>query len=288
MKMDRECAADILRLVERVLSEDLGSGDLTAGLLPSNAGGRAEITTREAMTLAGRPWVDALFERLDTAVSIHWHAADGDPLSADGSICRLEGPAQALLSGERAALNLLQTLSATATETARYVEAVAGTNCQILDTRKTVPGLRLAQKYAVRCGGGRNHRIGLFDAILIKENHIMAAGGIGQAIKMARDRNPGVPVEVEVENADELREAFDARAERVLVDNFTHDALCAAVAARDAHTANTELEASGNVTLETVRSVAETGVDFVSVGALTKHLKAIDLSMRFSTGSTRS
>ena len=190
-----------------------------------------------------------------------------------------------MLSGERAALNLLQTLSATATVTATYVRAIEGNVCRILDTRKTVPGLRLAQKYAVRCGGGTNHRIGLFDAILIKENHIMAAGGIRQAVGLARERNPGVPVEVEVESLDELDQALEARAERVLLDNFDNEKLRSAVKRSAGHTSDTELEASGNITLDAIAAVAETGVDFISVGALTKHIDAIDLSMRFSTDS---
>ena len=286
MNADAFLARDIDRVIDQVIEEDIGAGDLTAGLLPAETEGRADIVTREAMTLAGRPWVEALFARLDSGVAIDWHVSDGDRLATGDVICRLEGPAQSLLSGERAALNLLQTLSATSTATSEYVAAVSGTNCRILDTRKTIPGLRLAQKYAVRCGGGTNHRIGLFDAILIKENHIMAAGGIGEAVALAREQAPGVAVEVEVESLDELRTAMDAKAERVLLDNFSINDLTAAVTLRQAQASDIELEASGNITLETILTVAETGVDFISVGALTKHVRAIDLSMRFDADRT--
>ncbi len=283
MNIDKTLAEDIDRLVAQMLNEDVGSGDLTAGLLPAGTPGRALVTTREAMTLAGRPWVDALYRRLDAGVSVEWLAADGDQLAGGDTLCRLAGPAQALLSGERAALNILQTLSATATVTRRYAEAIEGTGCRVLDTRKTIPGLRLAQKYAVRCGGGSNHRIGLYDAILIKENHIMAAGGIVEAVALAREQNPGIPVEVEVESLDELSIALGAAPERVLLDNFANGDLKTAVDTRNRTRTDTELEASGNITLDDIRAVAETGVDFISIGALTKHVVAIDLSMRFAT-----
>jgi len=284
MTRDAALARDIERLVDQVLDEDIGGGDLTAGLLPAGTAGEAEIITRESMTLSGRPWVDALFGKLDATVHIDWAADDGDRLAAGAPLCRLKGPVRYLLTGERAALNLLQTLSATATATAEYVDAIAGTGCRVLDTRKTVPGLRLAQKYAVRCGGGTNHRIGLFDAILIKENHILAAGGIDKAITLARGRNPGVPVEVEVESLDELRIALESAAERVLLDNFQNEDLATAAALNRELGGRSELEASGNITLATIRPVAETGVDFISVGALTKHVRAIDLSMRLLSG----
>lgn len=208
-----------------------------------------------------------------------WSARDADPVRADQQLCSLEGPARSLLTGERTALNFLQMLSATATVTRKYVEAVAGTKCRILDTRKTIPGLRVAQKYAVRCGGGTNHRIGLFDAILVKENHIAAAGSIAGAVSEARRLNSKVLLEVEVENVTQLREALDARVDRVLLDNFSLDQMREAVKVTNGRT---ELEASGNVSLETLRAVAETGVDFISVGGLTKHVRAVDLSMRFA------
>lgn len=282
LTLDDVTAADLRRLVATVLAEDIGSGDRTAALIPADARSTATIVTREAMVLAGRPWVDALFAELDSAVELEWAFADGDSVAAGSRLCRLSGPSRALLSGERAALNLLQTLSATATAAAAYVDAVRGTGCRILDTRKTLPGLRFAQKYAVRCGGAMNHRVGLFDAVLIKENHILAAGGIGAAIADARGNNPGLLIEIEVESLEELDEALDAMPDRVLLDNFAVEALSAAVAANQQRPADerAELEASGNVSLHDVRDTAESGVDYISIGALTKHVKAIDLSMR--------
>ncbi len=271
------------RLVRTVLAEDLGTGDRTAALISDDTRATASIVTREAMVLAGRPWVDALFAALDSSVELRWHCADGDTLASGDTLCQLSGPARALLSGERSALNILQTLSATATTAAAYTEAVRGTGCRILDTRKTLPGLRLAQKYAVRCGGATNHRVGLFDAVLIKENHILAAGSIGRAIANARRDNPKVLIEIEVENLGELDLALDGEPDRILLDNFTHDDLKAAVARNQAREHPVELEASGNVSLVDVRKTAETGVDFISVGALTKHVTAIDLSMRVET-----
>lgn len=271
----------IRKNVEDALAEDVGAGDLTGSLLPETATARATVITRELMVLAGRPWVDEVYRQLDPATRIDWLAADGDRLDAGAALCRLEGSARTLLTGERTALNFLQLLSGTATTTARYVEAVAGTGTRILDTRKTIPGLRLAQKYAVRCGGGVNHRIGLFDAILIKENHILAAGGIGQAVREARSAHPGVPVEIEVESLDELRAALAARVDRVLLDNFELPDLRQAVAINAAEgKPAAELEASGGVTLAGLREIAETGVDYISVGALTKNVSAVDLSMR--------
>ena len=233
--------------------------------------------------LCGTAWFDEVFRQLDARVRVTWSARDGERVRADQQLCTLEGPARSLLTGERTALNFLQTLSATATVTRRYVDAVAGTKCRILDTRKTMPGLRLAQKYAVRCGGGTNHRIGLFDVILVKENHIAAAGSIARAVSEARRIAAQVLLEVEVENLAELREALDARVDRILLDNFSLDRHARRPCRRHAQHANarTELEASGNMSLETLRAVAETGVDFISVGGLTKHVRAVDLSMRF-------
>ena len=276
-----ELQAAIRKNVADALLEDVGGGDLTASLLPESAAANAAVVTREAMVLAGRSWADEVYRQLDPMVQIDWRAADGDRLEAGATLCRLAGPARALLTGERTALNFLQLLSGTATVVARYVSAVAGTNARILDTRKTVPGLRLAQKYAVRCGGGVNHRVGLFDAILIKENHILAAGGIEAAIRSARAKHPQVPVEIEVESIDEMRAALAARADRLLLDNFGIDALGQAVEINRAEgKPPAELEASGGLTLDRIAEVAATGVDFISVGALTKNVVAVDLSMR--------
>lgn len=281
----KDLQADITGNARDALAEDVGRGDLTAALVASDAEASATIITREAMTLAGRPWVDEVFRQLDARVCIEWSAADGQTLRAGETVCELNGPARSLLSGERTALNFLQTLSATATVTARYVGAVAGTAARILDTRKTLPGLRLAQKYAVRCGGGLNHRVGLFDAILIKENHIESAGGIIPAIERSRALYPDRAVEIEVENLSGLREALQARAERLLLDNFTVEELQHAVQVnRDEGEPPAELEASGGISLTTVRRIAESGVDFISVGALTKNIDAIDLSLRFRSG----
>ncbi len=265
-----------LALIRQFLQEDIGSGDLTAQIIEPEAQARAVVVTREAMTLCGSAWFDAVFKQLDESVWIHWRYQEGDLCEAGEPICEITGPARALLTAERTALNLLQSLSATATVTHRYVEAVAGTGCRILDTRKTIPGLRMAQKYAVRCGGGCNHRIGLFDAILIKENHILTAGSIAAAVARGR-AVADVPLEVEVENLDEFQQALQAQPDRVMLDNFSLDDLRQAV---QLNQGQVELEASGNVTLETIRAVAETGVDFISVGALTKHIQAVDLSMR--------
>ena len=268
--------------VSDALSEDLGAGDLTAALISGSATAAATIVTRESMVQAGSPWVDATYRRLDSKVEIEWLSQDGDSVPAAAKLARLHGPARALLSGERTALNFLQTLSATATVTAAYVEAVAGTKAKILDTRKTIPGLRLAQKYAVRCGGGANHRIGLFDAILIKENHILGAGGIEAAVEAARRLHPGLPVEIEVESLGEMRQALAAKAERLLLDNFTVEQLREAVAVNASEgDPPSLLEASGGMKIQQTKAVAATGVDFISVGALTKNIAAIDLSMRF-------
>ncbi len=275
-------ASYVSRSVATALQEDVGSGDLTAQLIPADRIARASVITREDAVLCGTAWFDEVFRQLDARVHITWSARDSDRVRAGQQLCTLDGPARSLLTGERTALNFLQCLSATATATRRYVDAVAGTKCRILDTRKTIPGLRIAQKYAVRCGGGTNHRIGLFDAILIKENHIAAAGSIANAVSEARRLASKVLLEVEVENLTELSAALDAHVDRILLDNFSLEDMRTAVQTTRAHVhASTELEASGNMTLETVRAVADTGVDFISVGGLTKHVRAVDLSMRF-------
>jgi nicotinate-nucleotide pyrophosphorylase (carboxylating) len=271
---------EIRTQVRRALEEDVGSGDLTASLIPPEAVAEATVVSREAAVLCGSAWFDECFHQLDDAVRISWQAVDGERVAPGAVLCRLHGSARALLTGERTALNFLQTLSGTATAARAYADALAGTHTRVLDTRKTIPGLRLAQKYAVRCGGGDNHRIGLYDAILIKENHIAAAGSVRAAVEAARRSAPaGTKVEVEVENEAELREALAAGAEWVLLDNMTLEQMRHAV--RTA-AGRARLEASGNVSLDNLRNIAATGVDFISVGALTKHLRAIDLSMRFA------
>ena len=272
----------IRRQVQEALAEDVGSGDLTASLIPADRRSSARVITREDAVLCGRAWFDEVFRALDPQVKVAWSANDGDSVRAGQELCRLDGPARSLLTGERTALNFLQALSGTATITRQYVNAVSGTKCRILDTRKTIPGLRLAQKYAVRCGGGTNHRIGLYDAILVKENHIAAAGSIAAAVKEARNVDHRVMLEVEVENLDELHQALAAKVDRILLDDFALEQMREAVRITRSHAnAHIELEASGNMSLETLRSVAETGVDYISVGGLTKHLRAVDLSMRF-------
>jgi len=270
-------ADTIERDVQRALDEDIGSGDVTADLLPQNAKARARVVTREAAVLCGSAWFVACFRALAADIRVDFTAHDGDAIEAGAVVCRLEGPARALVTGERTALNFLQTLSGTATATAAFVAAIRGTRTTILDTRKTLPGLRLAQKYAVRVGGGANHRIGLFDAVLIKENHIATAGSIGAAISRARALHPGLMVETEVENFSELREALAAGADRIMLDEFELHELSQAVAEVDGRV---PLEVSGSVGIDRVRAIAETGVDYVSIGALTKHVRAVDLSMR--------
>lgn len=266
--------------VALALAEDVGSGDLTAALIPEVALAEATVVSRENAVLCGTAWFDAVFQQLDSLIAIAWQAADGDQVQPDQQLCRLNGPARALLTGERTALNFLQLLSGTATLARRYADLVAGTGATILDTRKTLPGLRLAQKYAVRCGGCQNHRIGLFDAVLIKENHIMAAGSISNAIATARRLHPGVTVEIEVENLTELAEALAAQPDIVMLDNFE---LATMVEAVKITNKRVKLEASGNVNFATVRPIAETGVDYISIGGLTKDVRAVDLSMRFKT-----
>ena len=266
--------------VNNALAEDIGLGDVTSKLIPEDDFSIATVITREAAVICGIDWFEEVFNQLDTNIFIEWDVDDCDLVEPNQQICTLSGSTRALLSGERTALNFLQTLSGTASIARRYAEAVKGTHARVLDTRKTIPGLRLAQKYAVHCGGCENHRIGLYDAILIKENHILAAGSIKQAIESARFNSPELSVEVEVENLDELLQAIDAHAERVLLDNFDLDLLKQAVTLNNKRV---QLEASGGVTLDTIRSIAETGVDYISTGALTKDIKSIDLSMRFSS-----
>jgi nicotinate-nucleotide pyrophosphorylase (carboxylating) len=271
-------SAEIEALVERALAEDVGSGDVTAALVPAGKRVHARVLARGPAVVCGRAWFDAVFRRLDPRITITWWLEDGQRIDPGAQLCALQGPARPILTGERTALNLLQTLSGTATEAAHYVERLEGTGTRLLDTRKTIPGLRTAQKYAVRCAGGHNHRMGLFDAVLIKENHIRAAGGVAAAIEAARTLSPGLPLVVEVEDLAQLDQALAADPDRVLLDNYSLADLREAVRIA---AGRAMLEASGNITLETVRSIAETGVDFVSVGAITKHLLAIDLSMQF-------
>ena len=280
---------DVSRAVRAALLEDLGdalttldqpdaSADITAQLIPADRMASARVITREAGVFCGQPWVDEVFVQLGGDVKVEWKVQDGEVLSPNQELFRLHGPARLLLTGERNALNFVQTLSGVATLTARYVAELEGTDCRLLDTRKTIPGLRTAQKYAVTCGGGKNHRIGLYDAYLIKENHILACGGIAEAISEARHLNPGKPVEVEVESLAELEQALAAKADIVMLDNFDVTMMREAVAINQGRT---KLEVSGNVTLDTLAEFAATGVDFISVGALTKHVRALDLSMRF-------
>lgn len=264
--------------VALALAEDIGNGDLTAALIPESTQAEATVISREYAVLCGAAWFDAVFRQLDPRIHVGWQAADGDRIAPDQLLCTLHGPARPLLTGERTALNFLQLLSGVATLASRFADAVAGSDATILDTRKTLPGLRLAQKYAVRCGGCQNHRIGLFDAVLIKENHIMAAGSISEAIATARRLHPGVTVEVEVENLAELQEALVAQPDIVMLDNFDLAAMREAVRIT-AH--QLKLEASGNVNFDTVRQIAATGVDYISIGGLTKDVRAVDLSMRF-------
>jgi nicotinate-nucleotide pyrophosphorylase (carboxylating) len=269
------------RQVAQALAEDLGGGDVTAALVPASQQVKARIVAREPAILCGTDWVEAVFRQLDPTIQLAWLAADGQPLVADAPLLRLTGPARPILTGERTALNFLQTLSATATAAHRYVEAVAGTGCRILDTRKTLPGLRLAQKYAARCGGAQNHRLGLYDMVLIKENHIIAAGSIARAIETARRTSPGVPVEVEVESLAEFDQACAAGADIIMLDELSPDDMRTAVARNRERGSRAKLEASGSVTLATVREIALTGVDYISIGGITKHVQAVDLSMRF-------
>jgi len=271
---------DITHSVRTALNEDIGSGDITAELIPATAMAKANVITRESCIIAGKAWVDAVFNQLDHTVAIQWQVNDGDIVDADTVLFTLEGKARSLLTGERTALNFLQLLSGTATRAHHYATQVASTSVKLLDTRKTLPGLRTAQKYAITCGGCYNHRIGLYDAFLIKENHIAACGGIDQAIATARQNHPSKPVEVEVENHDELQQALNAGADIIMLDNFSLEALRQAVALNKDLGSPAKLEASGGITEATLLDIAQTGVDYISIGALTKDCKAVDLSMR--------
>ncbi len=267
-------------MVQLALQEDIKDGDLTADLIAEDTTSEATVICREDAVLAGQDWFDEVFKQVDADVEITWHFNDGDHVPADSIICSLSGLARSLLTGERSALNFVQTLSATATQTNQYVKAIAGTKTRVLDTRKTLPGMRLAQKYAVTCGGGKNHRVGLYDMILIKENHIMAAGTITKAIENARKLHPNVKIEVETETLAEFKEASAAGADIIMLDDFDNDTMRQAVANNPK---KIPLEASGNVDMDTILGIAQTGVDLISIGAITKHIKAIDLSMRFKT-----
>lgn len=273
-----DLAFEISNNVKRALAEDVGGGDLTAQLIPAASHAHAHVISREAAVLCGAAWFEEVFRQLDSRVTVRWKAADGDRIRANQPLCELEGSARSLLTGERTALNFLQTLSAVATRTRSFVDAVAGTQAAILDTRKTLPGLRQALKYAVHCGGGTNHRMGLYDGVLIKENHIAAAGGIPQALSRATEVAQGKPVQIEVETLDQLQQALAAGARLILLDNFDVEGLKEAVRVTGGRAA---LEASGGVTLDSVRAIAETGVDRISIGSLTKDICAVDLSMRF-------
>lgn len=281
--LKQQLPLEISRSVADTLREDLGGSldadaDITASLIPADAQNVATIITREKGVFCGQAWADEVFKQLGGTVSIEWHVQDGDAVEPNQTLCTLSGPSRTLLTGERNAMNFIQTLSGCATTTSIYAEQLKGTDCRLLDTRKTIPGLRSALKYAVACGGGFNHRIGVFDAYLIKENHIIACGGIEKAVQTAKQLNPGKPVEIETESLEELKQAIDAGADIIMLDNFTKDMMREAVKINAGRAA---LENSGNVTLDTIREYAETGVDYISVGALTKHLKAMDLSMRF-------
>jgi nicotinate-nucleotide pyrophosphorylase (carboxylating) len=276
-KLEQSLAED----VNNALAEDIGSGDLTAELVPASQQARATLISREDAVICGIDWFERVFAELSAATQINWNLAEGDVVSPGATLCSIEGPARAILSGERTAMNFLQTLSGTATTARKFVDAVSDTDTVILDTRKTLPGLRLAQKYAVRTGGAQNHRTGLYDGILIKENHIVACGGINNAVKEALQQNNTVLIEVEVESLDEARAAINAGAQRLLLDNFSLNEMRAAVLLRNELKQQVGLEASGNVTLSTVHDIASTGVDFISIGLLTKDVHAIDLSMRF-------
>ena len=274
-----DLSAEIQANVQRSLHEDVGSGDITAQLIPETRQARASVITRDTAVICGTAWVDEVFRQLDPRVSVHWQVEDGQQAAANSVLFQLEGPARALLTGERSALNLLQTLSAVATRCRHYADLVEGTGVKLLDTRKTLPGLRLAQKYAVTQGGCHNHRIGLFDAFLIKENHIAACGGIASAVARAQQIAPGKPVEIEVESLDELQQALNAGADIVMLDELSLDDMRRAV---EITAGRAKLEASGGINDSTLRSIAETGVDYISIGALTKDVKAVDLSMRLA------
>ncbi|HEY6453098.1 MAG TPA: carboxylating nicotinate-nucleotide diphosphorylase [Steroidobacteraceae bacterium] len=275
---------DLSEQVARALHEDIGSGDVTAGLIAPDARSHARVLCREPAVLCGTAWFDETFRQLDPSVQILWQCREGAGVAGGAMLCELHGPARAILTGERTALNFLQLLSATASAAQRYVAAVSGTSCRIVDTRKTIPGLRSAQKYAVRCGGGGNHRLGLYDMVLIKENHIATAGSVAAAVAAARRQAPRLRVEVEAENLEQVREALAAQVDIIMLDDFTLEQMRAAVAMNRTHPQPVQLESSGGVTLESARAIAETGVDYISIGALTKNVIAIDLSMRIVNG----
>jgi nicotinate-nucleotide pyrophosphorylase (carboxylating) len=275
-----ELPKDVAQQVQAALREDVGSGDVTAALVPTQQQARGRVITREAAVICGKPWVVEVFRQLDPSIELTWRVEDGASVAPNDVVFEIAGPARPVLTGERTALNFLQLLSGVATEARAYADAVKGTGATILDTRKTVPGLRMAQKYAVLCGGAANHRIGLYDQVLIKENHIANAGGILAAIQAARSSAPGLKIEIEVESLEEFEQALHGRPDIILLDDFSHEDMRAAVAANRERGRLVKLEASGSVSLASVRAIAETGVDYISVGALTKHLRAIDLSMR--------
>jgi len=279
--------SDLVHQVQAAIREDVGSGDVTAQLISKDRHARGRVVTRENAVMCGAAWVDETFRQLDSSVKVNWLVQDGDRVTPGQKLFEIEGPARPILTGERTALNFLQLLSGTATEARRFVDAIAGTGATILDTRKTLPGLRTAQKYAVRCGGAENLRIGLFDMVLIKENHIATAGSIGAAIATARRTALGVRVEVEVESMDELEQAFAAKPDVIMLDDFTHADMRKAVSLNRERGRVAKLEASGSVSLATVREIAETGVDYISVGSLTKHVRAVDLSMRLDFDSQK-
>lgn len=277
----KDALKGINRAVNSALEEDIGStGDVTAASFSDNETALAKVFSREEAVLCGQQWFELAFHKLNPDIVIDWELNDGDNLEKGAMVCTLSGNAQAILTGERTALNFLQTLSGTATKTKLYVDRIEGTNAHILDTRKTIPGMRYAQKYAVRCGGGKNHRMGLYDAILIKENHITTAGSVSQAVSQAKQQYPTIKLEIEVENEEQLKEALNTQTDVILLDNFSLSGLEAAVTLTDG---KKKLEASGNMTLENIREVAKTGVDYISIGAITKHVQAVDFSMRFET-----
>lgn len=279
-KPDQILLDDLQQSVAAALAEDVGGGDLSAALVPADRQSTARVVSRQDCILCGQAWFDEVYRQIDRSIEINWLQTDGEQVTADTVVCELSGSARTLLTGERSALNFLQLLSASASAARKYVDAVAGTGAVILDTRKTLPGLRRAQKYAVRCGGAQNHRMGLYDAILIKENHIAAAGSIQAAIAAADRHTSGILIEVEVESLEQMRQAMAAGASRLLLDNFANVELADAVALRASHAKDVQLEASGGITLANVRSVAATGVDYISVGALTKDVAAVDFSMQ--------
>jgi nicotinate-nucleotide pyrophosphorylase (carboxylating) len=277
MKLPAIWQQDLINSVKTALEEDIQSGDITAELIPASDTMKARVISRDNATICGIDWVNETFKQLDPTVAITWHCEDGQKVNSNDTLFELQGPARSLLTGERTALNFLQLLSGIATKCAEYQTLVAGTSVTLLDTRKTIPGLRTASKYAVSCGGCANHRIGLYDAFLIKENHIAACGGIRQAVSTAKTNHPGKPVEVEVENLDEFQQALDANADIIMLDNFSNEDKVKAVSINQG---KAKLEASGGITRETIRAVAETGVDYISIGTLTKDVSAVDLSMR--------